>query len=287
MRRLPLLILVAILWTAAPAAACSLAGSEPFRPTLPEQPRLDPATGSYAAPPPLTLVSVSVSRGTGNDGFTCVDAGTLLITVALPADSPYFIDEIGFYVRTLAGEDITAGHRSPIKALGVDPRSGTLMMHWLDGAPSEQRPLDLDLELSAVTHDLALGPPLRVRVRADVGARAPREPDPWARALAQQLAAYAASDFAATGERVAAVRGVHLRLREGTDDEAPAWMLCGEFRRDQAWAPFATLETDPYEQWLGGQAEALCATAERVEVAGDLTSALQARLAAPRAGDAR
>jgi hypothetical protein len=283
MRLLKGLTLMSVMWTATPAIACSLAGSQPFRPSMPDEPKTDPVTGGVAKPPVLTLVSASVSRGSGNDGSSCDDAGTARITITLPPDSPYFIDELGFYVRTIAGEPVVSADL-PMTALGVDPRTGTLMLHWLDGAPSEQRPLDLDLEVSALTHDLALGPPLRFRVRADVGARVRPDPREWDRAIAQQLVAYAASDFAAGATRVAAVRDVRLRAR--ADDDVAETLLCGMFRRtDQdadAWIAFATVLTDPYEQWLGGQAEAMCARADAVSGVEDLTPALQARLGVPR-----
>jgi hypothetical protein len=63
-----------------------------------------------------------------------------------------------------------------------------------------------------------------------------------------------------------------------------SYLLCGEFAQAGAgpprWIAFATIKTDPYEQWLGGQAQALCERAlPLAESPDDLSQALQARLA--------
>lgn len=57
-------------------------------------------------------------------------------------------------------------------------------------------------------------------------------------------------------------------------------MLCGEFlpQGESNWVAFATIKTDPYEQWIGAQAEAFCEQAGAVWIEGDLSSALQSRL---------
>lgn len=56
------------------------------------------------------------------------------------------------------------------------------------------------------------------------------------------------------------MRAVRLGVATG-EDGAARDVLCGEFTRAGAearWIPFATVRTDPYEQWLGGAATALC-----------------------------
>jgi hypothetical protein len=65
-----------------------------------------------------------------------------------------------------------------------------------------------------------------------------------------------------------------------TADGSRQYMLCGEFLPEGAadWVAFATIETDPYEQWIGGQAAAFCEQAGAVWIEGDQSSALQSRL---------
>jgi hypothetical protein len=48
-----------------------------------------------------------------------------------------------------------------------------------------------------------------------------------------------------------------------TTAEEKQYLLCGQFLisqtgEKQEWIHFATIKTDPFEQWIGGQSEALC-----------------------------
>ena len=71
----------------------------------------------------------------------------------------------------------------------------------------------------------------------------------------------AASDFhqhvAPAG---AQFRNVHVGVLRWEGDEMRN-IMCGEFRTADGpgWVAFATIETDPYENWLGGAAENYCA----------------------------
>ena len=76
-------------------------------------------------------------------------------------------------------------------------------------------------------------------------------------------------------------------------DGARVYMLCGEFQAARedgrlAWTPFATIRTEPYEQWIGDSAVGFCrgGTVARADV-GDLSSRLQSRLDALRAAPNR
>src|SRR3954452_19347226 len=76
--------------------------------------------------------------------------------------------------------------------------------------------------------------------------------------VTQSLLQFAASDFGAHSPAIAHVRNVrvgHVLTARGQKQ----YLLCGEFvpaksERKGEWTPFATIKTDPYEQWLGGQA---------------------------------
>jgi hypothetical protein len=66
------------------------------------------------------------------------------------------------------------------------------------------------------------------------------------------------------------------------------YRLCGQFLPAQeggkaAWTPFATIQTSGYEQWIGAQAAGFCQGSSVIwDKVGDLSSALQTRLAALR-----
>lgn len=107
--------------------------------------------------------------------------------------------------------------------------------------------------------------------------------------LQDSLVAYSASDFAASASRPDGFRKVDLRYREN-DHGARSYMLCGQARvgagAKAEWVDFATIKTDPYEQWIGGSATDMCTRAVTVSLDGnDLSAALQKKLGhSPEAG---
>ncbi len=67
-----------------------------------------------------------------------------------------------------------------------------------------------------------------------------------------------------------------------TADGTRQYRLCGEFLPAQGggnaeWTRFATITTDPYEQWIGAQAAPFCDSSVTWGE-GDLSSLLQSRL---------
>jgi hypothetical protein len=66
------------------------------------------------------------------------------------------------------------------------------------------------------------------------------------------------------------------------------YMLCGQFLPAQQggqaeWTPFVTIKTSGYEHWIGAQAAGYCQASSVIwDRGGDLSSALQSRLAALR-----
>ena len=100
--------------------------------------------------------------------------------------------------------------------------------------------------------------------------------------LQDSLISFAASDFATHGPRPAGFRDVDLRYREN-DHGARSYMICGQFRltseSEPDWADFATIKTDPYEQWVGDSAADMCARAIPVSPdSKDLSPELQSVL---------
>lgn len=129
----------------------------------------DPRTGYAAHPPAPEVLEVDIERGTGSDGYSCADAGTLTVELRLPKDSPFTMADLGFYFRVVSGEDILVGHRVPLMPVASEGRRGSFILVWMDGAPADQQALDLEIEVFALSHDLEIGPPTRFKVQAGVG----------------------------------------------------------------------------------------------------------------------
>ncbi|KQX97681.1 hypothetical protein ASD22_10675 [Rhodanobacter sp. Root480] len=99
--------------------------------------------------------------------------------------------------------------------------------------------------------------------------------------LEDSIAAYTVSDFASHGPQPDGFRHVKLRFRE-TDTGTRSYLLCGQVHigtgAKAEWADFATIKTDPYEQWLGGPAADMCAKATPVTGGRDLAPLLEQQL---------
>jgi hypothetical protein len=99
--------------------------------------------------------------------------------------------------------------------------------------------------------------------------------------LEDSIAAYTVSDFTSHGPKPDGFRQVNLRFRE-TDTGTRSYLLCGQVHigtgAKAAWADFATIKTDPYEQWVGGPATNMCAKATPVTGGRDLAPVLEKRL---------
>jgi len=147
----------------ADAAACNLStGTTPF-----------PAAGTAS-----TLVDdglrapglevVSVTRGV--DGRASCDAsGLLTLSVEWPRGTDYKLRELGFEFRVVGGDDtLSIFPREPV-AGRVDGRRSEFVFLWQDGPPSQQVPIDLVVEVRAVTADNRRGPPAQLRVSARPG----------------------------------------------------------------------------------------------------------------------
>lgn len=98
--------------------------------------------------------------------------------------------------------------------------------------------------------------------------------------VSDTLITYSATDFQTHQPQPADVRNVRLGYIPKGEDKL--YVLCGEFLPtpdpDKAgWTEFATVKTDPYEQWLGRAG--FCDRPNMVwEDTGDLTPALKDKL---------
>lgn len=177
MRLIPVIFLCPCILLSGDLWACSLAGAIPFKPSLerwdqhPGPKQFDPdAKGSYWEGVPMPVVQVrQVWRGTSDDGSSCEDAGSIELEITLPEHSTYSIEEFAFYFRVKEGQNPYGIFPSvPLTGL-VEGERARLWLHWLDGHPDRQVPLDLEVELFLVAKDLSIGPSAVFRVKAAAG----------------------------------------------------------------------------------------------------------------------
>ncbi len=162
-------VLVACAFLASKATACSFGSeTEIFVPSLerweqhpgPGQQGLE---GAYWEKVPAPVVElVEITRGTEASGFSCNDAGTITLNVSLPPKSTYAINEFGVYFRSK--DEIFPD--VPLVG-GVSEGSTELFFAWLDGHPSQQTPLELEVEVFFVTNGLDIGPSSLVLIKSD------------------------------------------------------------------------------------------------------------------------
>jgi hypothetical protein len=95
------------------------------------------------------------------------------------------------------------------------------------------------------------------------------------------LLSTAASEFKTPGQ----VNAVDFRsVRVGYFSDAPPgrYVLCGSVQSSgpdkTEWIRFATIQTSPYEQWLGGVAESICGSKKVKWYTGDLSPELLRRV---------
>lgn len=113
--------------------------------------------------PAPEIERASLIRGTGG-GATCDATGFLSVEIRWPRGSRFDLDEIGFEYRLVSG-DAPAG-LLPDKVV-VSPVAGRKAEHqfaWQDLPPAQQKPMQLVLEVRAVTPDHQRGAPARVFV---------------------------------------------------------------------------------------------------------------------------
>ena len=150
---------------ASDAAACGFTSKlAPFEVAAGSEPAQD-ASGALLAP--VAVVTETI-RGIGGNHATCEDTGLLTVVIDWPKGK-HKLRDLGFQFRVVSGADPYAIFpEGPIKA-PVDGRRSEYLFMWREGAPSQQKFLDMQVEVRAVTHDNVLGPPARVLVRSAPG----------------------------------------------------------------------------------------------------------------------
>ncbi|KAF1722637.1 hypothetical protein [Pseudoxanthomonas wuyuanensis] len=150
---------------AVPAAACQLSsGVAPFA-TGDNPPRQ--ADAGALKPPQVEIAGIT--RGVGTRHASCDDTGLLTLQLEWPRGTDYKLRDLGFEFHVVEG-----GQAYPIFPEGpvagrINGKRSEFLFMWRDGPPDQQQPIDLVLEVRAVTPDNRRGPPARLRVGAAPG----------------------------------------------------------------------------------------------------------------------
>lgn len=128
-----------------------------------------PATQADGELPAPVAVVTEIVRGIGPKHSSCDDTGLLSVEIEWPRGK-YKLRDLGFEFKVVSG---TAAYpifpAGPIQA-PIKGRNGDFLFMWQEGAPSQQKPIDLQVEVRAVTRDNVRGPPATIMVRAAPGA---------------------------------------------------------------------------------------------------------------------
>jgi len=169
MRKLCAVVLCA--WLVAPGAgACGMTSKltvfEPVAGSVPTA-QADGEQAEAELPAPVAVVT-EIVRGIGPKHSTCDDTGLLSVEIQWPRGK-YKLRDLGFEFKVVSGTTAYAIFPdSPIQA-PIDGRRGDFLFMWQEGGPSQQQPIDLQVEVRAVTRDNRRGPPTRILVRAAAG----------------------------------------------------------------------------------------------------------------------
>lgn len=172
MKFLPLIITALSIVSANPTFACSFAsGTDRFIPDLEYwEPLPGPAQkgkkGDYWEKIPAPIVrNINITRGTEAPGSSCNDAGTLTLKVSLPSQSNYSIADFGVYFRVIQG---TAPDEifPDIPLVGeIKGKKSEFFLAWLDGHPTQHKPIDLTVEVFFVSTGLNVGSSSTIKIK--------------------------------------------------------------------------------------------------------------------------
>ena len=118
---------------------------------------------------PAPKVSVTeIVRGIGPKHSNCDDTGLLSLELEWPRGK-HKLRDVGFEFKVVSDNSAYAIFpEGPIQA-PTEGRSSDFLFMWQEGAPAQQKPIDLQVEVRAVTRDNQRGPPTRIVLRAAPG----------------------------------------------------------------------------------------------------------------------
>ena len=111
---------------------------------------------------------VEIVRGIGSNHASCDDTGLLSVTVEWPRGK-YKLRDVGFEFKVVSGNPPYAIFPEGPMQAPISGRSSDFLFMWREGAPAQQKTIDLQVEVRAVTRDNQRGPPARILVRAATG----------------------------------------------------------------------------------------------------------------------
>lgn len=124
--------------------------------------------GPGEVPAPIAVVT-EIVRGIGPKHASCDDTGLLSVAVEWPRGK-YKLRDVGFEFKVVSGTSTYAIFpEGPLQA-PFRGRDSDFLFMWREGGPAQQKPIDLQVEVRAVTRDNRRGPPTRIVVRAAPGA---------------------------------------------------------------------------------------------------------------------
>ncbi len=147
------------------AGACGMSSTAvPFE-TDGTQTARDAPAGELPAPP---AVVTELVRGIGSNHATCNDTGLVTVVIEWPR-SKYKLREVGFeFLPVGASVPYVIFPEGPVQGREARRLSEFLFL-WRDGPPSQQKPIDMQVDVRAVTRDNQRGPATRLRLGARPG----------------------------------------------------------------------------------------------------------------------
>ena len=159
------LVVLCALLAAPHVYACGMTSKlTPFAPVAGSAP-VETAGGEIPAP---VVAVTEIVRGIGPKHSNCDDTGLLSVAVEWPRGK-HKLREVGFEFKVISGNPAYAIFpEGPVQA-PIEGRTSDFLFMWQEGAPAQQKPIDLHVEVRAVTRDNQRGPPTRIVVRASPG----------------------------------------------------------------------------------------------------------------------
>ena len=118
-------------------------------------------------PAPVAEVT-EIVRGIGPNHASCDDTGLLSVAVEWPRGK-HKLRDVGFEFKVVSGNPPYAIFPEQPMQAPVSGRSSEFLFMWREGAPAQQKVIDLQVDVRAITRDNRRGPPTRILVRAPVG----------------------------------------------------------------------------------------------------------------------
>jgi len=146
------------------AAACAMKDKLVVLPVVAGDVAVDAPAEELPAP---AAEVVEVIRGISADHASCDDVGLLTVVIEWPRGEHRLAD-IGFEFSPVDDVGYEIFPTSPVSGI-QDRRRSEFIFMWRDGSPAQQKPIDVLVDVRAVTADNRRGPPSRIHVQSNPG----------------------------------------------------------------------------------------------------------------------